>query len=255
MIRWIFVPILLLTLPACGGGSGGAPIVHAWAGLTVVVTGANRGIGLELARQLTAAGATVIGTARRPDEADVLRATGARVEPLDVADAVSVAAVADRLDGLPVDVLINNAGIFPYRGTFEDADPEVALRTYDVNTLGPLRVTQALLPNLRAGTRKLVMNMSSWKGGIAANTDGGSTGYRESKAALNMMTRTMAIELADEGFVCVAMSPGWVRTDIGGPDAPLAPEESVQSMLDTLSRVGPEDSGNYISRKGSRFEW
>ena len=253
MKRWLLLPVLLFAIMACDDEP--PAVVHAWTGLTVVVTGANRGIGLEFARQLTAAGATVIGTARRPDEADELHATGARVEQLDVADAASVTAFADRLGEIPIDVLINNAGIFPYRGSFEDADPEVALRTYDVNTLGPLRVTQALLPNLRAGNRKLVMNMSSWKAGIAANTEGGSTGYRESKVALNMMTRTMAIELADEGFVCVAMSPGWVRTDIGGPDAELSPAESVASMLDTLSRVGPEDSGYYISRKGGRFEW
>ncbi len=152
-------------------------------------------------------------------------------------------------------VLLNNAGIFPERGGFVAADPAEVLRVYDVNTVGPLRVTQALLPNLRRGDRKLVMNMSSGLGSIANNGRGSSVGYRSSKAALNMQTRTVAMELADEGFIVVAMSPGWVRTDMGGERAPLGPEESVRGMLGTLAPLTAADSGGYLNHDGSGLPW
>lgn len=227
----------------------------AWSGRTILVTGANRGLGLEFARQLHAAGATVIGTARRPEAATELKALGVRVEQLDVADPASVAALAERLDGMALDALLNNAGIFPERGGFMDADPEEVLRVYTVNAVGPLRVTQALLPNLRDGERKLIMNMSSGLGSIANNGRGAYVGYRSSKAALNMQTRTLAAELKDEGFVCVAMSPGWVRTDMGGERANLSPEESVRGMLNTLAPLGTNESGLYYNHDGTTLPW
>ena len=226
-----------------------------WSGQTVLVTGANRGLGLEFARQLHEGGAEVIGTARNPEAAAELRALGVRVEQLDVADAASVAALAERLGDLALDALINNAGIFSEHGDFTTADPDEVLRVYAVNTVGPLRVTQALLPALRRGDRKLVMNMSSGLGSIANNGRGSSVGYRSSKAALNMQTRTLAMELQDEGFVCVAMSPGWVRTDMGGERAPLSPEESVRGMLGTLAPLGPEQTGQYYDHNGQQLPW
>jgi NAD(P)-dependent dehydrogenase (short-subunit alcohol dehydrogenase family) len=226
-----------------------------WDGLTVLVTGANRGLGLEFARQLHSAGATVIGTARNPAEATELAATGARVVQLDVADAASVAALAEELAGEPIDALLNNAGIFPSRGGLESLDPEQAARVYAVNTLGPMRLTQSLLPNLRQGRRKLVMNMSSGLGSIANNGRGGAMGYRESKAALNMFTRSLHAELSDEGFVCIAMSPGWVRTDMGGESAPLSPEQSVRGMLSVLAEAGPDESGRYFEYSGDELPW
>jgi len=226
-----------------------------WQDQTVLITGANRGLGLELARQLHAAGAKVIGTARQPAAADELQALGVRVEQLDVADPVSVSALAERLAGSSLDALLNNAGIFPERGDFASADPAVVLRTYEVNTVGPMRVAQALLPNLNRSQRKLVMNMSSGLGSIANNDRGSSAGYRASKAALNMLTRTMAADLAADGFICVAMSPGWVRTDMGGERAQLSPEDSVQGILNTLAPLTTEDSGRFLNHDGSELPW
>jgi NAD(P)-dependent dehydrogenase (short-subunit alcohol dehydrogenase family) len=240
--------VLILALPASGQESP-------WAGQTVVVTGANRGLGLELARQLHEAGATVVGTARKPDKADDLRALGVRVVQLDVADPASVAAMAAELDGVAVDAVLNNAGIFPQRESFEDTDPETALQVYAVNTVGPLRVTQALMPHLRAGEGKLVMNMSSGLGSIANNSRGSMGDYRASKAALNMLSRTMAAELRGEGFIVVAMSPGWVRTDMGGANANLSPAESVEGILKTLAGLTPEDTGGYFNHDGSTLPW
>lgn len=225
-----------------------------WSGRTVLITGANRGLGLEFARQLQAAGASVIGTARKPHEARDLKALGVRVEQLDVADDRSVAALAERLEGAAVDVLLNNAGIFPTRAGFAKESVADARRAFEVNTLGPMRVTQALLPNLRAGERKLVMNMSSGLGSIT-NTRGGMAGYRMSKAALNMQTRVEAGDLRGEGFIFVAMSPGWVRTDMGGPNATLSPAESVRGMLAILAGLTAADSGRFFNYDGQELPW
>jgi NAD(P)-dependent dehydrogenase (short-subunit alcohol dehydrogenase family) len=254
MIRYF----LLLALAVLVGSAGLASAQTAegpWSGLTVVVTGANRGLGLEFARQLHAGGANVIGTARRPDAATELHSLGVRVEQLDVTDSASVEALVARLGDVAIDVLLNNAGIFPSWAGIEAVDPDEVLRVYAVNTVGPIRVTQALLPNLRQGRRKLIMNMSSGLGSIAGNDRGAAIGYRESKSALNMFTRSLALELAEEGFTCIAMSPGWVRTDMGGESAPLSPEESVQGMLSVLAGSAVGDSGTYLDHQGETLDW
>ena len=222
---------------------------------TVLITGANRGIGLEYARQFEAKGYTVIGTARQPDEATELKALGVRVEALDVTDAASVAALAKRLDGVPIDVLINNAGI----GDRDDTDvlaTDFATfeRTLAVNTIGPLRVTQALLPNLRAGTRKHIVNMSSRLGSIALN-NGKFPAYRASKAALNQVSRSLSIDLGKQGFVVVAVHPGWVRTDMGGAEAPLLPDESVRGLLALIERLAASDNGRFYDYLGAEIPW
>ncbi len=250
--------LLLILVAVCSSALAAVP-VHAedspWQGQTVLITGANRGLGLEFARQLHAAGANVIGTARRPEAAEALKNLGVRVEQLDVTDPASVAALAERLNGVALDAVLNNAGIFPARGNFESENPDEFLRVYAVNTVGPLRVTQALLPNLRRGQRKLVMNMSSGLGSISNNERGSSAGYRASKAALNMLTRSQAADLSAEDFICVAMSPGWVRTDMGGERANLSPAESVGGMLGVLAPLLPTDSGRYLNYDGSELPW
>ncbi|NNM25348.1 MAG: SDR family oxidoreductase, partial [Phycisphaerales bacterium] len=218
------VLLVLVAVVLATGTSVGAPPAERH---TVLVTGANRGLGLEFAKQFAAAGYEVIGTARRPVDAEALKATGARVVALDVTDAESVKSLVATLDGAPIDVLINNAGIGSRGGRLADLDLDAARRVLEVNTLGPMRVTQALLPNLRRGERKIVVNISSGLGSVALNEGGGYYAYRESKTALNQFTRSLAAELRPEGFICFAMSPGWVRTDMGGASAPLAPEESI----------------------------
>jgi NAD(P)-dependent dehydrogenase (short-subunit alcohol dehydrogenase family) len=223
---------------------------------TVLITGANRGLGYEFARQYAAAGWTVIGTARDPDEAAELKAiTGVRVEQLDVADAASMEALAKRLDGVAIDLLINNAGVGGGAGRIGDLDLERVERILMVNAIGPMRVTQALLANLRAGQRKTVVNISSGLGSIEGNRGGGSTGYRESKAALNMFTRTIAGELRGEGFIAIAMSPGWVKTDMGGENANLEPETSIAGMRKVIAGLTPEQSGRFWSWDGEQVPW
>jgi NAD(P)-dependent dehydrogenase (short-subunit alcohol dehydrogenase family) len=244
--------------PAPTPGAAPAPAKPA-AGRTVFITGANRGLGLEFARQYRAAGWKVIGTARKPEEAADLKALGegVRVVSLDVTKPESVAALAASLKNEPIDLLINNAGqgVGFEGGTFEALKIDDFDRVLQVNAIGPVRVTQALLPNLRAGRGKTVVGMSSVLGSIAANRAGGFYGYRESKAALDMFMRGLAGELKGEGFVCIALNPGWVKTDMGGPDAPLTPEESVRGMRKVLDGLKPEDSGKFWSYDGTNVPW
>lgn len=222
---------------------------------TVIITGANRGLGLEFARQYAAAGWQVIGTARRPDMASDLNALDARVMQLDVTDPESVARLARDLGNQPIDLLINNAGIFPMAATLPDIDFDNITRTLAVNTVGPMRVTRALLPNLRRGEAKQIVNITSNLGSITDNTDGRFYGYRESKAALNMFTRSLAAELREEGFTCIVMNPGWVQTDMGGAKAPLQAPESISGMRGVIDRLTTADSGTFWTHEGVQMPW
>jgi NAD(P)-dependent dehydrogenase (short-subunit alcohol dehydrogenase family) len=222
---------------------------------TVLITGANRGIGLELSRQYAAAGWQVIGTARRPDDAEALRETGAEVVQLDVTDPQSVDGLARGLDGRPLDLLINNAGILPLMWTLEEVDIEQFNRILAVNTVGPVRVTKALLPNLRTGELKTVVNVTSNLGSIGENNDGGFYGYRESKAALNMFTRSIAADLGSEGFTCIVMHPGWVKTDMGGTSAPVEVEDSAAGIRRVIDSLTPNDNGTFWTFEGDQMAW
>ena len=223
---------------------------------TVLITGANRGLGFEFARQYSAAGWRVIGTARKPATATDLKDLGVRVLQLDVADAQSVAAMAAALADEPIDLLINNAGMANRDGMdFETMDFNAVERVLAVNTIGPMRVTRALLPNLRAGKGKQIVHVTSGLGSIEENTGGGYYGYRESKAALNMFNRSLAWNYKDEGFTSVVMSPGWVRTDMGGPEANLSPEESITGMKKVIDGLTIEDTGTFQSWNGTLRAW
>ena len=222
---------------------------------TYLVTGANRGIGLAFARHLSKRGDRVIATCRQPEKARDLAKLPLRLEKLDVADEKSIAALAGRIEGEALDVLINNAGIGeagPMFGRLLMKDLEEAFR---VNAAGPAALTQALLPNLRAGKRRAIVNLSSDLGSISENESGGWIAYRASKAALNQLTRVAAAELKREAFICIAISPGWVRTDMGGPAGPLSPDESVAAMLEVIDRLEPSDTGRFLDQHGKPMPW
>jgi len=245
--------LLICVTPAFGDD----PTSPATAGKkpTVLITGANRGLGLEFARQYAADGWHVIATARNPDKADDLEALSVKIATLDVADPASVSALAKSLEGRPIDLLINNAGIFPRVSSIEQIDFDDYSLTLAVNTLGPVRVTRALLPNLRASEMKTIVNITSRLGSIALTDNGVFYGYRESKAALNMFTRTLANELKPEGFTCLTIHPGWVQTDMGGENATLTPAESVSGMRSVIAERGPADTGTYWSYSGEEVPW
>lgn len=222
---------------------------------THVVTGANRGLGLEFTRQLVERGENVIATARQPDAAPQLQALGTRVEPLDVGDASSVARFIERVGDTPIDVLVNNAGTYGGRPALADVDWEDVERTFRINAVGPLRLTQGLLANLRAGRRKLIASVTSRMGSIDDNTSGGSYAYRASKAALNMLNKSLSLDLRRDGFTCIVLHPGWVRTAMGGDGAPVTVEESVAGMLRVMDRVRERDTGSFFDYKGEPIPW
>lgn len=224
-------------------------------GYTVLITGANRGLGLELARQYAAAGWQVIGTARKPEQADKLHQLTEHVVQLDVTDQQSVDRMADELQDQAIDLLINNAGILRRTRTITDVNFDDVTLAFAVNTLGPMRVSRALLPNLRLGQGKKVVNITSRLGSIASNSGGGLYGYRESKAALNMFTRSLANELAADGFICAVVHPGWVQTDMGGAGATLTPEESARGIRNVIANLSPDDNGTFWNFDGATLPW
>nr|MBS0021768.1 SDR family oxidoreductase [Gammaproteobacteria bacterium] len=222
---------------------------------TVLITGANRGIGLEFARQYSEAGWTVIGTARHPETAAELDQFAAKVMQLDVTDPSSVDRLAQDLTETAIDLLINNAGIQPLMWTLAELDFDAYEQALAVNTVGPVRVTHALLPHLRAGKLRRIVNITTNLSSIADNKDGGFYGYRESKAALNMFTRSLAAELGPDGFICIVLHPGWVKTDLGGPQAPLQVAESVRGMRGVIDRLAPADNGTFRTYSGEQMAW
>lgn len=237
----------------------------------VVVTGANRGLGLEFARQLAAAGDEVVAGARQPKTADALNklasvsAGRVTVVRLDVGDPDDIAAAAlhigERFDA--VDLLVNNAGIWtapdePDRassGPLADLRPDAVLEVLRINAVAPILVTQALAPSLSAAGQAVVVNISSWLGSIRGATSRGNLAYAMSKAALNMVTGRLAAELADQGTIVVSMSPGWVATDMGGSSAPLEPPESVTGMLHVVDALTPAQSGLFLDHAGVVLPW
>jgi len=220
----------------------------------VLITGANRGIGLELATQLARRGDRVIATCRQPAAAEELAALDLRVEPLDVGDPASVAELAARIDG-KVDVLINNAGIGVRGGALGELDYERFERFFAINTLGMLRVTEALLPQLRRGERRVIANMTSRMGSIADNTSGGAYEYRATKAGMNMVNRSLSVDLQPEGFICLVLHPGWVQTAMGGASAPLPVADSAAGLLRIIDAADAEYNGGFYDYSGQSLPW
>jgi NAD(P)-dependent dehydrogenase (short-subunit alcohol dehydrogenase family) len=244
-----------------------------------VVTGANRGLGLEFVRQALDAGDHVVATCRHPERADELRATvqaadgRATLVPLDIGDPASIQHAADRVaaQAPTVELLVNNAGVHdvPGRreassGPLEALDPDALVWLFRVNALGPVLVTRALRPLLAAaaadrvatdGRPATVVNITSGVGSFAEQWGERYWGYALSKVALNMATTKLAAALQRDRIAVVAMNPGWVRTAIGGPDATLSPQESVRDLLATFDGLDQDRSGAFLDRHGQRLPW
>jgi NAD(P)-dependent dehydrogenase (short-subunit alcohol dehydrogenase family) len=229
---------------------------------TILITSANRGLGLEFATQYLSEGWQVFAACRQPQAADKLErlAGGAPdrigIFALDVTDGASVAALAKRLAREPVDVLLNTAGIIgPTGQRAGHVDYEAWTQVLDVNTLGPMRVTEALIEHVARSERKLVVTLTSGMGSITDNTSGGSIVYRTSKAAVNMAMRSAALDLRPRGISCVVVNPGWVRTDMGGPNATLSAEASVTAQRRLIDKLGLEQSGKFFNYDGREYPW
>ncbi len=173
----------------------------------------------------------------------------------DVASDSSVDALGQALAGAAIDVVINNAGVMGELESLEKMDLAEVLHTIDVNALGPVRVVRAVLPCVRRGARKCLVHITSGMGSIGDNTSGGAYGYRMSKAALNMASKSMSVDLGREGIASVVVNPGWVQTDMGGAGAPLPVEDSAAHILDLIDRLRPEDSGSFFNHTGAKYPW
>ena len=216
---------------------------------TVLITGANRGIGLELVRQYSTDGWDVIATARQStDELDKL---AVRVEPLDLSDADAAASFASRI-GPPIELFIANAGTnHPMNGdTAEDGRDWQAMMM--VNAIAPYMLAMKLLQLMPRGGKMIAI--SSGMGSIADN-GGGWVPYRTSKAALNMAWSSLALQAKPRGVACVALSPGWVKTRMGGSGAEITVRESVTDMRSLIERIGMDDTGRFLRRNGSELPW
>lgn len=229
-----------------------------------LVTGANRGLGLGFVRQLLESGHRVVATCRQPGKATALNTLAGEhpgrlhVLPLDVATPKSHAELARELplvlgDDGRLALLVNNAGVLHSGERFGHLRSEVLEDSFRTNAAGPLLLTQALAPLLADGAR--VLNLSSSIGSVARTERFGTPAYAISKAALNMATAQLAQALAERGIVVVAISPGWVRTDMGGDDAKVGVEDAVAGMLRVLERLQTGDSGRFLDWQGKPVPW
>lgn len=227
----------------------------------LLITGANRGIGLGLTELFLGRGYQVVATAREISKADQLRALQTRyakelrLENVDVASDDSVAALADRLTDLSrIDVLVNNAGVYLERdASFSDLSLDQIRNTFEVNTLGAMRMNRAFLKSLQKSEKPVIANITSRMGSIEDNTSGGYYGYRMSKAALNMFNKSFAVDFP--AITSVVLHPGWVQTDMGGKQAPLKIDEATQGLVKVIEGLTVEDSGRFLSHRGEHLPW
>jgi NAD(P)-dependent dehydrogenase (short-subunit alcohol dehydrogenase family) len=233
----------------------------------ILITGASRGLGLEYAKQFLEEGWDVIATARNPEGSPALKALESsdsgllRPIPMDVTDHARVEAVANELTGESLDILLNNAGTYGPKSAFEglhyqsleSMDYELWREMHEINVMAAFKVAVCFKPHLEAAANPLLVNMSSDMGSIANNSMGHAYAYRSTKSALNMLTKGMAIEW--KNITVIAMAPGWCRTDLGGPEAPVDPVESVRVQRELFERLESSRSGEFINRFGENVDW
>lgn len=221
---------------------------------TILVTGANRGIGLALTRAFRARGDAVIAVCRR--SSDALEATGAQVEPgIDVTDGDALDALARRLSDVRIDTLVLNAGVLEREslGDIDEAGFDSMRRQFEVNALGPLRVAQALLDNLADGAK--VGIVTSRMGSVADNGSGGRYGYRASKAAVNAIGKSLAVDLQPRGIAVFLLHPGYVATDMVGGTGDVSPEQAAAQLVERIDGLTLEQTGTFWHANGSPLPW
>lgn len=231
---------------------------------SVLITGANRGLGLGLTKAYLAKGWAVTATCRDPDNAPELKALSGKIHfhPMDVTDSDQVDALAKEIEGQPLDVLINNAGVlgspnFDKGGAGQmlgDIDYDGFRYTLEVNTLAPLKVTEALLPNLELGEQKKLIALTSRMGSMA-EMEGGFIAYRTSKAALNAVMRNLSIALKEKGIAVAVLHPGWVKTDMGSEAAPVEIADSVKGLIEQIDHLHLEHTGCCKDHTGETIPW
>lgn len=230
---------------------------------TTLITGANRGIGLEFSRQYAADGWRVLACSRYPEKSDALRKLAARhpeqikIHALDVADHVQIERLAQLLADESIDLLINNAGINPDsdKGGFGHTDYAEWIQAFRINTMAPLKMAETFATQIARGEQKTIVAITSKMGSIADNSGGGSYLYRTSKVAVNMVVKSLAIDLKPIGITAVVFHPGWVKTDMGGPNALISAEQSVSGIRQVIASLTIADSGKFFGYDGQVIPW
>lgn len=226
---------------------------------TVLITGTNRGIGLAFTKQYAEAGWRVLACCRVPESASTLNALAAKhnnieIFTLDVANFSQIDALAQQLNNVAIDVLINNAGVYPSGGL---SDEEVAnwLDGFKVNTIAPLKMATAFTSHIAKSQLKKIATLSSKMGSIDDNTSGGSYMYRSTKTAINMVMKSLSVDLASAGIAVVTLHPGWVETDMGGPNALINTETSVTGLCKVIDNLNLSNTGKFIAYDGKEIAW
>ena len=229
---------------------------------TVLITGANRGLGLEFCKQYAADGWQVLACCRIPQAAFKLLSLAEQypqisILALDVEDFTQIEQLAMQLQDMPIDVLINNAGVYGDSAGhgFGQLDYSTWTKTLTVNVQAPVKMAEAFLPHLKRGDKKLLVSISSLMGSITDNRGGGSIIYRSSKAALNAAMKSLAIELKEQAIGVLIFHPGWVKTDMGGNNAPLEAVQSIAGMRQAISAFSLEQTGHFVKYDGTSLPW
>ncbi len=230
--------------------------------MNVLITGASRGIGLEMVKYGIENNWRIFACCRHPQQAETLLSVaklangGVSVHVADMYELATIQALSYELRNEAIDILVNNAGIYGSdKNKFGHVDVQSWINTFQVNTIAPLKIAEALIEQLRMGDKKIIACLSSKMGSMADNGSGGSYIYRSSKAALNAVVKSMAVDLKGDGIKCVALHPGWVQTDMGGPNAEISTRESVTRMFEILLALTPHDSGRFIDIDGKDIPW
>lgn len=226
---------------------------------TTLITGANRGIGLTLTSQYLADGWQVNACSREANHAALTKLAKQypkqlTLHTLDVTNAAQINTLASALKGTPIDVLINNAGTYP-DSDFGHSDVQDWLHAFHVNSIAPLKMAEALFVNIAAGQLKKIVTLSSKMGSIEDNTSGGSYLYRTSKTAANMVMKSLSIDLKPHGIACCVLHPGWVLTDMGGPNALINTEQSATGLRKVIAELNLDNSGRFIAYDGKVIPW
>ena len=227
---------------------------------TVLITGANRGIGLEFVKHYSQFSKRVIACCRLPEKATELQAleslnTHVEIHTLDVTDKVQLSALQNAFSGQVIDLVINNAGIYGPQHSETALDNKRWLQVFEVNVIAPIQIARALSNNLSLSSQPVVANISSKMGSLADNETGGATIYRSSKAALNAATKSFAIDHAALGITTVLLHPGWVQTDMGGQSALISTQTSVHGMTSVLENADITKNGSFLNYDGKIIPW
>jgi len=226
---------------------------------TVLITGTSRGIGLEFVRQYAAEGWKVIACCRSPETADALmqltdKYSNIQTYSLDVGEFDQIDTLSRQLNDVSIDVLINNAGIYP-RSSLGHTDPDAWLDAYRVNSMAPLKMVEAFSPHVERSKLKKVATLSSKMGSIDDNNSGGSYIYRSTKSAINIIMKSLSIDLAASGIAVLTLHPGWVATDMGGPNSLINTQTSVKGMRQVIDDLKLAGTGKFIAYDGKEIAW